>query len=249
MMGRRAYFVGSLIHDHQNPLYATEELTCLYRSSIAYGFNEVSTSHDHGSHSTGDRLKPPPDAINMQHKKIKLNSGSSSSDHLESIRIKRLKKFENTDINGAILDRIIIKDRRKEKEKERKSEAQNMKQKQADGSSTDAPLGQSESQHSGSSSAGSRKIKLKRSHSSPSSEVRHIASLLPSHCTHTHKHKQDILDHWFSKYYLLQNPCGNVSRGSSVGIATGYGLDDLGVGIRVPEESRILTSPYRSDWL
>lgn len=138
----------------------------------------MSTSHDHGSRSTGDRLKPPPDAINLQHKKIKLNSGSSSSDHLESIRVKRLKKFENADINGAILDRIIIKDRRKEKEKERKSEAQNMKQTQADGSNTDSPLGQSESQHSGSSSgnkeSGSRKIKLKRSRSSSSSEVRNI---------------------------------------------------------------------------
>jgi hypothetical protein len=33
------------------------------------------------------------------------------------------------------------------------------------------------------------------------------------------------------------------SRDSVVGIATGYGLDDRGVGIRVPGGSRIFTSP------
>jgi hypothetical protein len=35
------------------------------------------------------------------------------------------------------------------------------------------------------------------------------------------------------------------NRGSVVGIATGYGLDDRRVGVRVPVQSRILTSPYR----
>jgi hypothetical protein len=34
------------------------------------------------------------------------------------------------------------------------------------------------------------------------------------------------------------------SRDSIVGIATGYGLDDLEVGVRVPVRSRIFTSPY-----
>jgi hypothetical protein len=37
------------------------------------------------------------------------------------------------------------------------------------------------------------------------------------------------------------------SRSSVVGIAAGYGLDDRGVGVRVPEWSRSLTSPYRPD--
>jgi hypothetical protein len=36
-----------------------------------------------------------------------------------------------------------------------------------------------------------------------------------------------------------------VLRDSSVGIATGYGMDDRGVGVRVPVESRIFTSRYR----
>jgi hypothetical protein len=31
----------------------------------------------------------------------------------------------------------------------------------------------------------------------------------------------------------------------AVGMAIGYGLDDLGVGVRVPIGSRILTSPCR----
>jgi hypothetical protein len=39
------------------------------------------------------------------------------------------------------------------------------------------------------------------------------------------------------------------SRDSAVGIATGYGLDDRGVGVRVPVGSRIITSPSRPDWL
>jgi hypothetical protein len=33
------------------------------------------------------------------------------------------------------------------------------------------------------------------------------------------------------------------SRDSVVGIAAGYGLDDRGVGVRVPVRSRIFTSP------
>jgi hypothetical protein len=35
------------------------------------------------------------------------------------------------------------------------------------------------------------------------------------------------------------------SRDSSVGIATSYGLDERGVGVRVPVGSRILSSPNR----
>jgi hypothetical protein len=34
-------------------------------------------------------------------------------------------------------------------------------------------------------------------------------------------------------------------RDSSVGIATGYGLDDRGIGVRVPVGSRIFSSPQR----
>jgi hypothetical protein len=38
------------------------------------------------------------------------------------------------------------------------------------------------------------------------------------------------------------------SRDRAVGIATSYGLDDRGVGVRVPVESRIFSSPRRPDW-
>jgi hypothetical protein len=34
---------------------------------------------------------------------------------------------------------------------------------------------------------------------------------------------------------------------SAVGIVTGYGLDDRGVGVRVPVGARIFTSPYCPD--
>jgi hypothetical protein len=37
------------------------------------------------------------------------------------------------------------------------------------------------------------------------------------------------------------------SRDSAVGIATGYGLDDRGVGVRVPVGSRSFSSPRRPD--
>jgi hypothetical protein len=51
-----------------------------------------------------------------------------------------------------------------------------------------------------------------------------------------------------SIYYFL---CWPIfwSRGSSVGIATGYGLDDGGVEVRVPVGSRIFSSPCRPDRL
>jgi hypothetical protein len=38
------------------------------------------------------------------------------------------------------------------------------------------------------------------------------------------------------------------SQNSAVGIATGYGLDDRGDGVRVPVWSRIYSSPRRPDW-
>jgi hypothetical protein len=43
--------------------------------------------------------------------------------------------------------------------------------------------------------------------------------------------------------------CYLVSRNSVVCIATGYGLDDRGVGVRVPVELRIFSSPRRPDRL
>jgi hypothetical protein len=39
------------------------------------------------------------------------------------------------------------------------------------------------------------------------------------------------------------------SRDSAVGIVTGYGLDDQGVGVQVPVGARIFYSPRRSDLL
>jgi hypothetical protein len=50
-----------------------------------------------------------------------------------------------------------------------------------------------------------------------------------------------IIIQYFYVYIIIR------SRVSVVGIATGYGLDDRGVGVRVPVESRI--SPNRPDRL
>jgi hypothetical protein len=40
-----------------------------------------------------------------------------------------------------------------------------------------------------------------------------------------------------------------MSRDSAVGIATGYGLEDRGIAVRVPVGARIFTSPCRPDRL
>jgi hypothetical protein len=51
-------------------------------------------------------------------------------------------------------------------------------------------------------------------------------------------------------YNFIVVPCRLVgSRDSVVGIATAYGLDDGGVGVRVPVGSRIFSSPRHPDWL
>jgi hypothetical protein len=51
----------------------------------------------------------------------------------------------------------------------------------------------------------------------------------------------------FLKKTQVQQSFG--SRDSAVGIATSYGLDDRGVGVRVPVGSRIFSSPDRPDQL
>jgi hypothetical protein len=53
----------------------------------------------------------------------------------------------------------------------------------------------------------------------------------------------------FSAQYLANNNNNNRSRDSVVGIETSYGLDDRGVGVRVPVGSRIFPSPDRPDRL
>jgi membrane-associated phospholipid phosphatase len=53
----------------------------------------------------------------------------------------------------------------------------------------------------------------------------------------------------FSAFILMNFYKNCRSRGSAVGIATGYGLDDRGVGVRVPVGSRIFSSPLCPDRL
>jgi hypothetical protein len=52
---------------------------------------------------------------------------------------------------------------------------------------------------------------------------------------------------WFVFLFFLYFSL--VSLNSVVGIATGYGLDDRGVGVRVPVVPRIFTTPYSPDRL
>jgi hypothetical protein len=49
--------------------------------------------------------------------------------------------------------------------------------------------------------------------------------------------------------FVLATLSGVRSRDGAVGISTGNGLDDRGVGVRVPVGSRIFSSPCRPDWL
>jgi hypothetical protein len=48
---------------------------------------------------------------------------------------------------------------------------------------------------------------------------------------------------------ILRSPHSLGSQNNAVGVATGYGLDDRGVGVRVLVESRIFSSPRRPDRL
>jgi hypothetical protein len=66
-------------------------------------------------------------------------------------------------------------------------------------------------------------------------------------------HMQGPMDYTFlctlSERYYKTNSAIIRSRDSVVGIATGYGLDDRGVGVRVPVVSRIFSSPRCPDRL
>jgi hypothetical protein len=50
-------------------------------------------------------------------------------------------------------------------------------------------------------------------------------------------------------YFIILNVSYTISKDSVVGIATGYELDEEGVGVRVLVGSRILSSPRRPDLL
>jgi hypothetical protein len=55
-------------------------------------------------------------------------------------------------------------------------------------------------------------------------------------------------DNWVTEEVVIGFPTpGDRSRVSVVGIATGHGLDERGVGVRVPVGSRIFSSPRRPD--
>jgi hypothetical protein len=63
-------------------------------------------------------------------------------------------------------------------------------------------------------------------------------------------HKVKMRLNQFSQKWLpLPLPPIVKSRDSAVSIATGYGLDDRGVRVRVLLGSRILSSPQHPDWL
>jgi hypothetical protein len=60
--------------------------------------------------------------------------------------------------------------------------------------------------------------------------------------------EQEVLTQFYqfrNKYNIIFQ---NGSRDNAVGIATGYGLDGRGVGIRVPVGSKIHSLPGHSDW-
>jgi hypothetical protein len=59
-----------------------------------------------------------------------------------------------------------------------------------------------------------------------------------------------MLSLWLAEnYFIFLRLLQNERRGSAVGIATAYGLDDKEVGVLVPVWLRIVFSRYRLDWL
>jgi hypothetical protein len=73
------------------------------------------------------------------------------------------------------------------------------------------------------------------------------------HCRNAIKKKNPVWN--FNGKFLRKKLVKNIyllmygSRDSAVGIATGYGLDDWEIGVRVPVGSRIITSPCLPDRL
>jgi uncharacterized membrane protein YdcZ (DUF606 family) len=93
--------------------------------------------------------------------------------------------------------------------------------------------------------------------------VNQSTQLLLQHITSTHEFDNTLGTLHISDYALVsknlnRNPIHckpkiiNYKWSSGLcgaGIVTSYGLDDRGVGVRVPVGSRIFTSPNRPDWL
>ncbi|XP_054271177.1 ashwin-like [Macrosteles quadrilineatus] len=63
--------------------------------SFTFGVNEASSSTRHPIEQKSDRLKPPPDSINHERKKIRLSSNNSTD--LDKIVIKKRKPSERSD--------------------------------------------------------------------------------------------------------------------------------------------------------
>jgi hypothetical protein len=61
--------------------------------------------------------------------------------------------------------------------------------------------------------------------------------------------KTNIMLKNLSHYELIEYMILELNRDSTVGIVTGYGLDDQGVRVQVMVGARIFTSPCHPDWL
>jgi hypothetical protein len=91
-----------------------------------------------------------------------------------------------------------------------------------------------------------RKLRAEEFHNSYSSPI--IITMLKSRWMEETEHVSRFGD--IRNYYkIVISKFEGRSRDSSVDIATGYGLDDQGVGVWVPVSSRIFSSPRRPDRL
>jgi hypothetical protein len=82
-----------------------------------------------------------------------------------------------------------------------------------------------------------------------STEGKHQQMIISFHCfIRFHSLGNEIVPLLRSFYFTLELRYFR-SRDSVVGVATGYGLDDRGVGVRLPVGSRIFSSPCRPDRL
>jgi hypothetical protein len=79
-----------------------------------------------------------------------------------------------------------------------------------------------------------------RGHQSPSGHCGEERNVYPYR-----ESNPDIPPSRYLIYYSAKQFSIVLSRISAVGVATGYGLDDQGVGVRVPVGARIFTSPRR----
>lgn len=105
---RRGKLLTKLQNEKEGSERRSTDSSC---TSVTYGFSDKYPSKSSVNSGIGDRLKPPPDAVNFERRKIRLSSNSRSND-LDHIQIKKRKSDSS---NGYVRSSEQAMDRKHEK--------------------------------------------------------------------------------------------------------------------------------------